>query len=203
MPKPLENLTGREICGLRVVGPAPRRNGVAYWLCECLTCGRHKEVQGPNVRSGQKSCGCLGCHVKHRASNTPEYNAWCGMKARCYNKRSQDYPNYGGRGITVCNRWKKDFAKFLDDMGNKPALHYTIERRNTNGNYRPENCRWATRRAQNNNKRDNRKITCWGRKLTAAAWSRKTGIPKGAIRQRVFFLGWTPERALTTPPKVG
>jgi len=93
--------------------------------------------------------------VTHGMSNTPEYRTWCGIKNRCYNNKVKSYPYYGGRGITVCKRWltKDGFINFYSDMGDRPSSNYSIDRINNNGNYTQDNCRWATRQEQGQNKR--------------------------------------------------
>jgi hypothetical protein len=198
MPKPLEDLTGRKFGKLKVLCRADRQGCNQRWKCYC-ECGNITLVQGSNLRSGHgKSCGCIGGNSSHRKCYTTEYHAWEGMKARCTNSNNDQWEDYGGRGITYCQRWRS-FENFLEDMGEKPRPEYTLERKNVDGNYTPQNCIWATRLVQNNNKRTNRKIAYDGRKLTAAAWSRETGIPKGAIFKRFFLLGWAAEKALFQP----
>lgn len=111
-----------------------------------------------------KSCGCLrrettslvGLAKKtHGMRDTPEYGVWANMKDRCYNPSSEDYKNYGGRGIKVCERWLNSFENFYEDMGEKPwsKLLYSLDRINNDGNYEPSNCRWATVKQQVNNRR--------------------------------------------------
>lgn len=96
--------------------------------------------------------------VKHGLSNTPEYTTWEGMLSRCYNKKSVKYMYYGGRGITICDRWKENFPSFLEDMGNKPSKSHTLDRIDNDGNYEKSNCRWVTMTHQNRNTRSKKGI---------------------------------------------
>lgn len=129
----------------------------AVWACQC-SCGNIVTVCGAKLRSGHtKSCGCL--HKKtlsalrktHGMSGTPEYNSWNSMKDRCRNKDNQDFKNYGGRGITVCDRWLNSFENFFADMGPKPSPNHSIDRKDNDGNYYPGNCKWSTILEQANN----------------------------------------------------
>jgi|SRR5579872_1036934 len=97
-----------------------------------------------NIIHGQK---------KRNTKSTPEYRSWCSMKGRCFNENNHAYPNYGGRGITVCDQWKDDFLAFFNYMGKKPDNKYSIDRINNDGNYEPGNVRWADSRTQNKNRR--------------------------------------------------
>ena len=142
-------------------------NGRARVLCEC-DCGKMKSIGTSDLTSGRtRSCGCLlsetararATHGHNRVGlRTTEYIAWAGMVERCYRKNSIGYANYGGRGIAVCDRWRKSFETFLEDMGKKPSWAESIDRIDNDRGYEPENCRWTVRRVQNRNKRDCRML---------------------------------------------
>jgi hypothetical protein len=138
--------------------------------------------------------------MKHGMVNSPEYQSWENMLARCSNPHSPAYPDYGGRGITVCERWK-NFANFLADMGTKPSSRHSIGRINNDSGYEPLNCQWEDCLQQANNTRSNRWIEYDGERLTMAQWSRKTGLSQKCIQARLAK-GWTVEFTLTTPADV-
>lgn len=133
------------------------------WLCQC-SCGKILVMRQCNLmRKATRSCGCYTSEIttkrntKHGKTNTSEFNIWNAMKDRCFNTNNHAYKYYGGRGITVCDRWKDSFENFLEDMGERPSKKHSIDRfPNNNGNYEPGNCRWATMIQQGRNKRDNR-----------------------------------------------
>lgn len=134
------------------------------------------------------------------ANRRPEYKAWSAMKSRCYRASHRDYHNYGGRGISVCARWVDSFDNFFADLGPRPSPRHSIDRwPDKDGNYEPNNCRWALPRQQMNNVRYNHIIVIDGEHQTAAQWCRKFGIARSTFDSRMRR-GWGEVRALTTPP---
>jgi hypothetical protein len=131
---------------------------------------------------------------------SPEYTVWMNMKKRCLDSGYRRFPDYGGRGITICGRWLESFQNFIDDMGTRPSAKHSIERKDNDGNYEPTNCVWATRSEQDSNKRTSRLIAFRGETLTVKEWSRHTGLNHETIRNRLV-IGWSAEMALTTPSK--
>ena len=163
------DLIGQRFGRLIVISKAPvqDRNGkkIAFWNCKC-DCGKEISTQTHCLRRKKfptKSCGCykndlvIARNYKHGYSGTSEYNIWCTMKERCFNPKYADYPDYGGRGITVCDRWKNSFEYFLEDMGLKPDGK-SLDRLNNNGNYEKSNCRWASSNEQALNRRPKKQI---------------------------------------------
>jgi hypothetical protein len=164
-------MEGRQFGRLTVIAEAGRDQRKVTWLCSC-DCGATVVVRGTVLRNGHtRSCGCLKReltsrrftgnktrrhHVVHghttgrRASR--EYKSWAAMKQRCQNSNHEHYPYYGGRGITVCQRWLGSFENFLEDMGPRPEGR-TLDRVDPNGHYEPDNCRWATPQEQRANRR--------------------------------------------------
>lgn len=195
------DLTGRrfgKIVVLRREGTYHWRSGSCpSWLCKC-DCGRTIVVLGPNLRRGQASCTCIFVrHGEYSRGLSAEYRIWRGLITRCTNHRGREWPNYGGRGIRVCERWRADFNAFLADMGRRPTSAHSIDRIDNDGHYEPGNCRWATDTEQAANKRNNVTLTWRGRTLHLAEWARQLGIKKTTIRERLRR-GWSHERALST-----
>jgi len=130
---------------------------------------------------------------------TKEYRAWSHIKTRCYNKKVRDYPRYGGRGITMCDKWRNSFLAFFQDIGKAPSPEYTIERIDNSKGYEPDNVRWATRYEQAMNRRRSRKLTYKGKTKHICEWEIETGINHQTIQMRIDFRGWSVEKALSTP----
>lgn len=127
-----------------------------------------------------------------------EYRSWSGMRTRCTNQRFVDWRLYGGRGISVCERWNS-FANFFADMGPKPSPKHSLDRINSDGNYEPSNCRWATAKEQANNwSCRNRKLTFNGETLSIPEWAARLELTRESLRDRIES-GWPIEKALTTP----
>lgn len=131
---------------------------------------------------------------------TKEWAVWTHIRQRCYNKKSEFYQDYGGRGITVCDRWLATYQNFLNDMGRAPSKRHTLERTNNDLGYSPDNCRWATMKEQCNNRRSNVRITIEGVTKTATQWAEMNGIRPKMIMKRIKS-GWSPVDAVLKPRK--
>ena len=137
----------------------------------------------------------LGYQKKHGMRKSPEYVVWVNMKARCYNDSFVGYHNYGGRGISVCDRWRNNFSAFFEDMGRKPEWA-SLDRVDPNGNYEPGNCRWADGVTQGNNRTNNRLVTINGETRSLSEWARLYGQNPRTVNARVNQYGWSPLAAL-------
>lgn len=207
MKQPID-LTGQRFGRLTVVEEAPKSShGNRRWRCEC-DCGTICFVEtGDLTGLRQKSCGCFKkertaiSHKTHGQRRTRLYTIWFHMKTRCESPNDKNYSDYGGRGISVCSEWKNSFLAFYQwAMASGYSHDLTIDRRDNNGNYCPENCRWITIGQQQNNRRSNHQMTAFGRTQNIKQWADEFGVPYHTLLYRVAH-GWTPERALTTPPK--
>ena len=195
------DLVGNRYGRLIVVSRQGSSNGVVRWLCLC-DCGVQKEIGGPRLYQGNvRSCGCLLRDVlternhKHGQTGTRTHRIWLGMMARCYNPNRPAYPDYGGRGILVCDRWH-DFTTFLADMGVAPA-GMTIERIDNDQSYVPENCKWDTQKMQARNRRSNHLVTFNGETRCIAEWAELTGIPVHTLKRRILYGTYSIEESLT------
>jgi len=193
------NLVGQKFNRLTVIKFAYIKNKRTAWLCKC-DCGNFTIVVNSSLKNGDtKSCGCLKrdktiekniLSAKHSMSYTKFYGVWHRMKQRCLNKKKDNYKNYGGRGITVCERWLK-FENFRDDMYLSYKEHklnnkYTsLDRMNNNENYCKENCRWATCKEQQNNTRYNYLLTYKRQTLNITQWAKKLNINRNVLYSRI------------------
>jgi len=204
----MKDLTGQKFGRLIII------NKIGYdkycknilWNCRC-DCGKTKVIRSSSLTCGNtKSCGCLlkettierftehGHSTRTTISKT--YRSWDSMIQRCTNPNSPDYKRYGGRGITVCKRWLK-FPNFLKDMEARPQ-NRTLERINNDNGYHKSNCKWASRKQQDRNKRSNRFFTFNGKTQCMSDWAKEYNIHISTFQKRLK-LGWLIEKALTTP----
>lgn len=201
---PFRNLVGMKFGRLYVI----EREGTDYpvkFRCKC-DCGNEKIILSASLIGGNTtSCGCfrkeqaLKATKKHGMWRSRMYNCWLNMKQRCYYEKSKFYKDYGGRGITVCDEWKNSFEAFYEwSMENGYNDKLTIDRIDVNGNYEPSNCRWATRKEQQLNRRTNVLHTLNGVTMAESQWCEKLGGEETLIISRLKR-GWTIEEALTIP----
>lgn len=179
-----------------------------YAVCEC-DCGEFSVVSSTYLRlKTTQSCGCARDEASgnrfrtHGMSQTRIYREWAGMIQRCTNPNGVSWEHYGGRGISVCDEWMESFESFRDwSYENGYADDLSIDRKDNNGNYCPENCRWGDIIVQANNRSNNRRETCWGEAKTVAEWSRdpRCQVSHEILQDRLQTLGWPIETALTTP----
>lgn len=179
----------------------------AFWICKC-DCGNISSVNGTMLRRGtSKSCGCLQRELlskrqkTHGETNTRIHNIWSKIKFRCFNNKSKDYSKYGGRGITMCEEWSKSYETFRDwSYANGYKENLTIDRIDNDGNYEPNNCRWATIKEQSRNTRYNRKYEYQGEMRCVVELAEIAGLSKYTLKYRLDN-GYTLENAMFTPLK--
>lgn len=194
-------LTGHKFGFLLVTGYAGvkgiGKRARSYWICLC-ECGRNSTVCAGDLIGGYvSSCGCITRSRTHGDSRSTEHRSWLQMKDRCLNENSAHYSSYGGRGIKVCKRWLT-YENFLADMGRKSGAGFSLDRIDNNGNYCPENCRWATASQQARNTRQNKILELNGEKKTLAEWAEEHGLKLGTLWRRLN-LGWSLSQSLAEP----
>jgi hypothetical protein len=175
------------------------------WECRCF-CGKYCTVRDDCLKDGNtQSCGCLrieraSAAVRtHGRYDTPEYVCWVNMLQRCTNTKHKHYSEYGGRGITVSPSWLF-FENFYADMGNRPSKLHSLDRKDNDGPYCKDNCRWASQKQQMNNTRSVKYITYGGETRTISEWAEHLYMQVETLRTRLK-LGWSIQDALTTPVK--
>lgn len=202
----MESLVGRKFGRLTVLKYDHKNaHREPFWLCEC-ECGNTKVVIGANLKNGTtKSCGCYqrersrNFHQTHGMRYTKIHGVWSGMIERCENPNHKDYSNYGGRGITVCEKWRKDFVAFQRwavSNGYSDGTNLTLDRISCDGNYCPENCRFITPHEQARNKRNNRYYLVDGEKMLLGDIAKKVGTTYRKLDYRTRIKGMTIQEAL-------
>ncbi len=196
MGKQRLELEGQRFGRLVAIRDAGSNRKQRMWLCQC-DCGKQIEVQASKLKSGwTRSCRCVTRARTHGLNDAPERSMWRDMMKRCSDPTHPGYHNYGGRGIKVCDAWH-DFPTFYRDRCPRPSALHTLDRIDNDGDYSPENTRWATRKQQSNNRRDNHLITHEGLTLSVTAWSERLGISVGCIVKREKN-GWKTSDILST-----
>lgn len=188
---------------LLVIGSAEPKKASKRVLCLC-DCGKEHIANINNLRSGAtSSCGCLRnerireANSRHSMTDSITHNRWKSMRSRCNQKNSKSYPRYGGRGITICEEWN-DFEAFLRDMSECPGDGWTLERKDSDGNYEPSNCKWATRKEQNRNTSRTHLLEFRGESRCVGEWSEILGLDVQTILSRLRR-GWDVDKSLGTP----
>lgn len=207
----VKDISGQRFGRLTVVELTGKKtkSGNAIWLCQC-DCGKFTEADSGSLRVGDKvSCGCYTkdrmsvLNKTHGGRNEKLYLVWMNMRRRCNDPKDVNYSNYGGRGIRICHEWENyaEFRKWAIASGYDPNAmksQCTLDRIDVNGNYEPENCRWADLIMQANNKRTNRTITYNGKTQSMKQWSEELGI-KYSLLQKRLYAGWKFEDAISKP----
>jgi hypothetical protein len=212
------DLTGAKFGRLTVLARSSDQNRRTHWLCACA-CGNKKAIAQDNLVSEKtSSCGCfqkesaaqIGKRNRiHGGDQLPvplrklTYNSWRAMIDRCENPANIRYFRYGAKGIKVCDRWRNSFDLFCNDMGGRPSKEHSIDRIDGDRGYDPENCRWATRREQTDNRKGvgSHVVFYNGETKSISEWARYMGLTANALFLRINQLGWPIEKALTTPLK--
>lgn len=196
------DLKNKRFARLVVLEKAPASNPKdtsAHWLCLC-DCGTKKVIRGHSLRKGMTtSCGCFARekNTVHGMHETRVYSIWEGIKERCLNQNRKEFKNYGGRGISLCKEWYK-FEEFYKDMGDPPKNHI-IDRKDNDGDYTKDNCRWVTYEQSNNNTRHNVYLTIGDETKTITQWCRRYGVKPSTAFARIFK-GWDKIKAVSHKP---
>ena len=209
----LNDIVGKIVNGIEVLSYShtktyngKTKNPIHMYDCKCH-CGKQREfVRGTLIKGKIKSCGCIKPTKTHGESGTKIHNLWCSILLRINNKNQVGYKNYGGRGIIVCDRWKT-YENFRDDMKESYYEHLekfgsrntTIERIDVNGNYCPENCKWATMKEQNLNVRSNVIIEYNGEKQPISYFADKYNIKYGTLYSRIVTRKWDVKKSIEEP----
>jgi hypothetical protein len=219
--RPFRDFSGYTSEFLSVLRRGPSGRKASRWYCWCRGCNREVLMLATSLANRAKSCGCQIPEItrkrstKHggasRGGHERLYDCWHGMRARCTNSNTESWADYGDRGIRVCERWTNDYAAFREDMGERPARGMSLDRIDVDGHYScgkcdecrsngwPLNLRWATKRQQATNKRSTVQVTYNGVRKPLAEWAVELGLDYSLLRNRLFVLGWSVERAFTTP----
>lgn len=200
-----EDISGKKYHRLVAIARATNsRAGRVRWSCLC-ECGKSVVVERGGLVSGKsKSCGCLKSELARwrktthgwRHDKTGTHRSWRSMKGRCLNKRDHAYAAYGGRGITVCEKWM-EFVGFLEDMGARPSLEHSLGRKNNDGAYCKGNCSWETIHEQSTNKRNTVFVSINGERVPLIAAATNNGISVSSLRYHTIYRGLTAEAAVS------
>lgn len=202
------DLVGKKFGKLTVIKKSNRKDVKhSWWICQCA-CGCICEKRQDLLVHGKVEYCNRFCDEKYddlsmkNVGKQRLHNIWSLMKSRCYNKNNKSYHIYGGRGISVCDEWKNDYECFKNwAESNGYSDELTIDRIDVNGNYEPNNCRWITIEKQQNNRRNNKRITIGNSTHTIAEWSKISGVSQTTIWARIFKYGWNSEKSVFTPAK--
>jgi hypothetical protein len=197
-----KDLTNIRFGKLLAIKPIKKHdNSKYYWECIC-DCGNTKIIMSSNLLRGiSTTCGCGKIKIgektrKHGMAKTRIFKIWAGIRKRCTNSKCKTYPLYGGRGISISPRWD-EFINFYNDMKDGYSDNLSLDRINPNGNYEPGNCRWATQKTQNRNRRNNNYISLNNEIKTLSEWAEISGVNSSAIRYRINN-GWDTQKAIFT-----
>ncbi|BAZ39425.1 hypothetical protein NIES4101_53780 [Calothrix sp. NIES-4101] len=200
----ITDLAGQRFAYLTALRFAEHKNRGEYWYFRC-DCGTEKVIRVSSVKSGDTvSCGCWrrsrisSANKTHGMSETRTFKIWSRMIFRCSSPSDRGYKNYGARGIKVCQRWLDSFENFLADMGEAP-VGMSLDRIDNNGDYEPENCRWANSRQQANNRRNNLRYEYDGAMMTVREISEATGVSASLLGDRIQRMGWSVQDAIRRP----